>query len=144
MLLTKSKTEKIIAQAGQTVNNYQGNNEIFVDDGFFNSINKKYQKLTSFGVGAHYQNVIIENRNKVLTTGARTLFLHRIRMWLQMIDEIFWPFEIKSVAERMNSLQIYLKGRMIESIFYGTEVEEIPLKYFHTLFFPIDMLDAHI
>ena len=132
MLLTKSKTEKIIAQAGRTVNNYQANNGIFVDNGFFNSINK------------NYQNVIIENRKKVLTTGARKLILHRIRMWLQMIDEIFWPFEIKSVAERMNSLQIYLKGRMIESIFYGPEVEEIPLKYCHTLFFPIDILDAHI
>ena len=50
MLLTKSKTEKIIAQAGRTVNNYQANNGIFVDNGFFNSINKKDQKLTSFGV----------------------------------------------------------------------------------------------
>ena len=56
---------------------------------------------------AHHQNVIIEKKNKMLTTGARNILLHGIRMWPQMIDEIFWPFSIKAVPERLNHFQIY-------------------------------------
>ena len=79
-------------------------------------------------MGAHHQNGIIENKNKILTTGARTLLLHGIRMWQQMIDGVFWPFAMKAVAERLNSLQVDTQGRTPESILHEIKVEEIPVK----------------
>ena len=63
-------------------------------------------------------------------------------MWPQMIDEIFWPFSIKAAAERLNSMKIDLKVRTPESIFHGVEVEDIPVKYYHTLSCPIYTLEA--
>ena len=51
-----------------------------------------------------------------------------------MIDEIIWPFAIKAVAERLNSLRIDLKVRTSEFILHGVEVEIILLKYYHTHF----------
>ena len=109
--LEKSSMEKVIAQAGRTVKHYHSNNGRFADNGFIDAVNGKYQNITFCGVGAHHQNGIIENKNKILTTGGRTLMLHGRRRWPNMIDEMFWPFETKAVAERLNSLQVDLAGQ---------------------------------
>ena len=105
-------------QAGQTVKHYQADNARFSDNGFIDAINKKYQRITFCGDGEHNQNVMVENNNNIFTTGAKTLLLHGMRMWPQMIDKIFWPFSMKSIAERLNSLQIYHKGGTPGSILY--------------------------
>ena len=65
-------------------------------------------------------------------------------MWPQMIYEMFWPFAIKSVAERLNSFQVDILGWTPESILHGFEVQHIPVKSYHTLFCPTYMLDAHL
>ena len=48
---------------------------------------------------------------KKITQGARTLLLHGMHMWPQMINEMFRPFSIKYVSERHNSLQIDTLGK---------------------------------
>jgi len=143
-LLAKASWEKLLAQAGHAVTHYHADNGRFADNGFIADINKKDQKLTFCGVGAHHQNGIIENKNKVLTQGARTLLLHGMRMWPQMIDSMFWPFAFKAMAERLNSLQLNSKGETPESLLHGVKVEEIPVKSFHTLFCPIYVLDSRL
>ena len=52
-----------------------------------------------------------------------------------MIDTMFWPFSIKDFADRMNSLHMDLNGETSESKMYGLQLDEIPIKSFHTLFF---------
>ena len=59
-----------------------------------------------------------------------------------MIDKIFWPFTINAVAERNNSLHVDNKGRTPSSILHGVYLEDIPVKYFHTIFCPIYALAA--
>ena len=143
-LLAKSAWEKVMAQAGHMVKHYHADNGRFADNGFIDSINDSDQKITFCGVGAHHQNGIVENKNKILTQGARTLLLHGMRMWPQMVDEMFWPFAMKAVAERLNTLQIDTLGRTPESILHGIDVEDIPVKSFHTLFCPVYVLDARL
>ena len=53
-----------------------------------------------------------------------------------MIDEMFWPFAIKAVAERLNSLQVDLTRQTPESILHGVEIEDITVKSYHALFCP--------
>ena len=77
-LLAKEAMEKVMAQAGLTIKHYHANNGRFADNGFVDAVNTKSQKLNFCGVGAHHQNGIIENKNKTLTTGARTILLHGI------------------------------------------------------------------
>ena len=102
--LAKSAMEKVMAQAGRNVQHYHTDNGRFADNGFINTVNGKDQNITFWGVGAPHQNGIIENKNKILTTGGHTLLLHGRSMWPNMIDEMFCQFAIKDVAERMNSL----------------------------------------
>ena len=109
----------MVAQAGRTVKHYHADNGRFDDNGFIDAVNGKDQKITFCGVGAHHQNRIIENINKILTIGGRTLLLHGRRMWPNIIDEIFCPFAIKAVAEWLDSLQVDITGQTPESILYG-------------------------
>ena len=44
-LIAKTKMEKIIAQAGRTINHYHINNGRFSNNGFVDAINEKYQKI---------------------------------------------------------------------------------------------------
>ena len=63
-------------------------------------------------------------------------------MWPQMIDQIFWPFAFKAVSKRINTLQVNIYGSTPESILYRTEVDKIPVTIFHTMFFPVYVLDS--
>ena len=104
MLLAKEALEKRITPDSWTVKNYHADNFRFSKNGFIDAINQKYQKITFFVVGVHHQNGIVENKNKIMTTGARTLLLHVMIIWPQMIDKMFWGFSVKSISERLNSL----------------------------------------
>ena len=90
MLLAVKAFEKILAQADRLVTHYHSDNGIFSNNAFLESINKKDQKITFCAVGAHHQNGIIENKNKMLTISGQTLLLHAIRHWPEMIDSMFW------------------------------------------------------
>ena len=59
-----------------------------------------------------------------------------------MIDQMFWPFAIKAMAERLNSLHQNIKSQTPESILYGIPVKESPVKSFHTLFCPVYILNS--
>ena len=113
---------KLIAQYGNTDNGRFATN-IFID-----AINETYQNITFYGFRAHHNNGIVESKNKILTQGDRTLLLRGMRMWPQIINEMFWTFVIKYFAERHNSLKIGTLGKTPESILYGFKVEDIPVK----------------
>ncbi|KAL7528961.1 hypothetical protein ACHAXR_004541, partial [Thalassiosira sp. AJA248-18] len=141
-LLAVKAFEKLLAQHQRTVKHWHADNGAFAHNSFLNSVNAKDQTITFCGVGAHHQNGIIENKNKMLTLGARTLLLHGIRMWPQMIDTMFWPFAMKAAAERHNCLSIDGNNCTPASLLYNVPVESIPVKTFHTLFCPVYVLDS--
>jgi hypothetical protein len=127
-LLAKTAYEKLLAQAGHSAKHYHADNGRFSDNGFLKNVNNRDQKITFCGVGAHHQNGIIENKNKALTLGARTLLFHGMRHWPQMIDTMFWPFALKAFSERMNLLHLNLDGETPESKFFGVETADVPVK----------------
>ena len=88
-ILAVNAFEKVMTQAQRFVKHYRTDNGAFAHKGFLDEVNRKAQKITFCAVGAHHQNGIIENKNKMLTLSARTLLLHGIRMWSLMIDTMF-------------------------------------------------------
>ena len=99
-LLAKLAFKKLCARADYSVKHYQADNGQFSDKEFLAACNNLNQTIEFWGVGAHHQNGINENRNKQMTQTARVLLLHGMRMWPQMVDQIFWPFALKAGAER--------------------------------------------
>ena len=143
-LKAKRAYEKLLHDAGHTAKHYRADNGRFADSGFHKDITDHDQTIDFCGVGAHNQNGIVENKNRQLTLGARTLLLHGMRYWPQMINSMFWPFAIKAYSERMNRLHIDLEGSTPEMKFYGMERSDIPLQHYHTLFCPVYVLDARL
>ena len=141
-ILAMNAFEKVMAQAQRFVKHYHADNGAFAHKGFLDEVNCKDQKITFCAVGAHHQNGIIENKNKMLTLSAQTLLLHGIRMWPQMIDTMFWPFAFKAAAERHNCLSLNSQGLTPNAVLHGVPLDAIPVKTYHTLFCPVYVLDA--
>ena len=67
-----------------------------------------------------------------------------MRMCPTMIDSMFWTFAMKTVAERHKKMQIDVMGQTPESILHNIQIEDIPVKSYHTLFYPTYVLDARL
>jgi hypothetical protein len=87
--MVKLASKKICAKANCSVKHYQADNGQFFDNEFLTACNNLNQAIEFCRVGAHHQNGITENRNKQLTQTARVLLLHSMRMWPQMVDQMF-------------------------------------------------------
>ncbi len=136
----KVNIQKIMHQSHCSVKHYQADNGWFSDNEFLAACNDLNQTIEFCGVGAHHQNGIVKNRNIQLTQTAIVLLLYGMRMWPQMVDQIFWPFAIYA----MNSLHIDTEGNTPESKFYGVNIENIPVKTFHTMFCQCYVQDSRL
>jgi hypothetical protein len=61
-----------------------------------------------------------------------------------MVDTMFWPFAIKAMADRLNSLHMDDNGNTPELIMFGVNLDSIPVKNFHTFFCPVYVLDHRL
>ena len=143
-LSAKKAFEKIVGMSGNDVKSYRADNGRFADTKWQQSCETLNQELTLCGVGNHRQNGKIEAKNKQLTLAARTLLLHGMRMWPEMISTYFWPFAMKAAAECHNRLTVDVDGNTPESRLYGSMPESYPVKAFHTLFCPVFVLDHRL
>jgi hypothetical protein len=134
--------EKALSQVNCIVKHYHTDNSAFVHKGFLDEVNRKDQKIFFCAVGAHHQNGIIKNKNKMLTLSARTLLLHRICMWPQMINMMFWLFAVKPAAERHNCLSLNSTGLTPNALLHGVPLNAILVKPFYTLFCLVYILDT--
>lgn len=143
-LEAKKSWEILLYQAGHVAKHYHADNGRFADRDFKAHCDERNQSLSFCAVGAHHQNGIVEGKIKVLTEGARTILLHGMRMWPEMITSMFWPFALKAMTERHNRLQITPNGASPESIFYGLKDNEISVGTYHPLFCPVYVLDSKL
>jgi len=74
------------------IKHIHSDNGIFASKDFIKHCNKKKQKHTLCGVGAHHQNGSIERYIGVLSGRARTMLLHAIQNWSKVITPEFWSF----------------------------------------------------
>lgn len=142
--LLAKKAYEMLHQAGRVAKHFHADNGRFSDKGFHQDINDKKQTITFCDVGAHHQNSIIENCKKQLTLGTRTLLLHGMHHWPQMVDVMFLPFAMKAMAERMNSLHDDLNKNTPEPLMYSVNLDMILIKNYHTLFCPVYVLDHRL
>ena len=141
-LVAKKAFEKIFTLAGRKVKSYRCDNGRFADKAWLDDCNLHQQAVSFCGVGHHSQNGKIEAKNKFLTLTARTLLLHGMRMWPEMISTYLWPFAMKAAADRHNTLHLDEDGLSPEAKLHGISMENVPVKTFHTLFCPVFVLDS--
>jgi hypothetical protein len=59
---------------------------------------------------------------------ARTLLIHGIHMWPQMIDMMFWPFAFKAAAEQHNLLSLSSNRQTPLLVLHNVPVDTILVK----------------
>jgi hypothetical protein len=89
---TTSKLKKIRADNG-----------VYAAGQFQVSCEEDGQDLTFCAVGGHWQNGVAERHIGVVTQTARTLLLHAISLWPNVLSEEFWPFAVRHACTFHNS-----------------------------------------
>jgi hypothetical protein len=75
-----------------TIKHIHGNNGVFATKLFKDHVEASSQHQSFCGVGAHWQNRDIDRFIGVVTTHARTMLLHAIDQWPDVITAEFWSF----------------------------------------------------
>ena len=116
-LEAKHAFEHDCATRGVNLRHYHADNGRFAEPTFVDDCKLKMQKVTFCGVGAHHQNGVSENTIKQLTLASRTMLLHAQQHWPEYISTMQWPFALLAAADRMNNLNVNLKGQTPEMNF---------------------------
>ena len=108
------------------MNRYHVDNGWHAKNSFVVSLNTNNQTINFCGVGAHYQNGIVEQRIWTVTKIARTIILHDQRYWPECVDTMLWPFSVKVAIKRLNFLLLdfdRIQGYFMEQEFCMTRLD---------------------
>ena len=82
---SKAKLEAFAEGHNVKIKSFRTDNGILISNDFNKALTKAKQKLTACGVGAHWQNGIAERYIGSITRWARTLLLHAMARWPQVV-----------------------------------------------------------
>ena len=108
------------------------------------SLNSNNQKIILCGVGAHYQNVIVEIRIRNITKIARPILLHHKRYQPECVETMFWLFAVKVEIEILNFLQLGLDGNTATANFCNIKNIKKNAHEYHTFGFPVYVLNSKL
>jgi hypothetical protein len=126
------------------VQRYHADNGRFAEKLFKDDCKAQGQHLTFCGVGAHYQNGIVERTIKDVTLATRTILLHAMRYWPEYITTMLCPFAAKCIEDRINNLTVNDHGTTLEMNFSGSQASHVQLKNYHLFGCPCYVLDSRV
>ena len=109
-IAAKEAFERNMAQVGVTVKRYHADNGIFASRGFVSHVEQSNPHIEYCGVGAYFQNGIAENAIKIGTGNARTMLLHAMYRWPEVITANLWPFAVALADWNRNHFRIRKNG----------------------------------
>ena len=86
-ILAKRAYEAELRKHGKEVRHYYADNGTYAVAKYKEEIEDKKQSLTFCGVGSHYQNSKAENRIKIICEPARSMLIHAMHRWLEVITQ---------------------------------------------------------
>jgi len=102
--LVKSKLEfeTFADRFNVRIRNIRADNGVYAAQLFRDACLKKQQNLTFCAVGAHWQNGIAERFIGTITQRARTILLHAMSRWPEVIQEDMWTYAIRHAVNFHN------------------------------------------
>ena len=104
--LPKEAFEREAHSNGNVISHYRADNGRFAEKSFRDHVDKCIQTIDFCGVNAHHMNGLIERRIRTLSSGARTILLHAMRMWPEIIGTLLWPFALKAYENTLNAYDL--------------------------------------
>jgi hypothetical protein len=102
MLHSKADFETLCRHHGINIRSIRADNGIYSSRSFQGACTAANQQLTVCGVGSHWQNGVVERAIGLIQATARTILLHAMAKWPDIIDTSFWPFAIRHSVNLYN------------------------------------------
>jgi len=133
--------EQFAARYNVNVKKYRTDNGAFAAKEFRDAVAQAKQDMTHCGVGAHWQNGIVERYIGSITRWARTMLLEAMEKWPGVITEEFWTFAVRQAVNIHNAMVQKGKDKTPWELFTD---EECPwsLKDFQVFGCPVYVLEA--
>jgi hypothetical protein len=126
----------------RTIRAYHTDNGVFHSKLFRQSCLSQGQHLQFCGVNAHHQNGIAECYIRTITERARTMLIHSMISWPDIIHENLWPYAIR-LAVALHNATPGPSGLSPEELFTGIK-HPSRLSDFHPFGCPIFVLDPSL
>jgi hypothetical protein len=126
----------------RTIKRYHSDNGIFSSKLFKDACHSQRQHINFCGVDAHHQNGLAEWYIRTIAERARTMLIHAVLCWPDIITESLWPFALKLSVDLHNATP-NTAGFTPEEIFTGTKSTS-RLHTFHPFGCPIFVLEPSL
>ena len=142
-ILAKRAYEAELRKYGKEVRHYHADNGTYAVAQYKAEIEDKKQSLTFCGVGSHHQNGRAENRIKVICEPARSMLIHAMHRWPEVITQALWPYAVSLAVDIRNKSKLDANG--LSALDKLTTVKHnISVKDDHTFGCPVYILQASL
>lgn len=100
----KHKFEKHLFTYGLMVHEYHSDNGVFKANAFIQELENNYQQIRFSGPYIHHQNGGVERSIGTVFNVARTMMLHAMVRWPEMIEVALWPMSIQYAVWLQNNM----------------------------------------
>jgi hypothetical protein len=135
--------EQLAAGHGIKIKAYRGDNGIMAKRDYLQDVEIKQQSITFAGVNNHSQNGIAERGIRTICDRARTMLLHAMMHWPEVVGLDLWPFALKFAVDVHNATP-GPSGLSPEEIFSKQKSRPDRLLDFHTFGCPVYVLDPRL
>jgi len=139
----KTMLEHLAASNGIKVKGYRANNGIMACQEYINHVKINQQNITYCSINAHEQNGIAERGICTLCDRARTMLIHAMEHWPDVVTLDLWPFALRMAADIHNATP-GPSGLSPEEIFTQQKSRPDRLLDFHTFGCPVFVLEPSL
>ena len=109
-ILAKRAYEAKLRKYGKEVRHYHADNGTYTVAQYKAEIEDKKESLTFCRVGSHYENSRAENYIKIVCELARSMLIHIIHRWPEVITQALCPYAILLAVDIRNKLKLNSNG----------------------------------
>jgi hypothetical protein len=139
----KCRFKQLASSFGIKVKAYHGNNGIMAKREYLQNIEENQQTISLAGVNNHSKNGIVEHSIRTMFDRARTMLLHAMEHWPEVVGLDLWPFALKLAVDIHNATP-GPSALSPEEIFSRQKSCTDRLLDFHTFGCPVYVLDLHL
>ena len=142
-LVSKTNFETFAQRFNVNIKHIHSDNGVYKSKTFMDHCIAADQTQSFSGVGAHWQNGVIERYIGVISTHARTMLLHAMSLWPDHVTSEFWSFAFQHAVRVHNSAP--RKGQTLSphALFTGEDAPQRPTD-FRVLFCPVYVLEKEL
>jgi len=127
-----------------SVKHIWSNNGVFASADFGKHVQARGQRHTLCGISAHWQNGMAKRYIRIITNHARTMLIHAMNLWPDVITADFWTFAVKHAIQLHNMRPIADRNNKCPYELFTSEIPPHYLPDFHVFGCPVYILEKNL